>query len=80
MCQDEHQFNTSPNACEGAGRSAEINKRATLAGLEVGLAGAGLEDLTAILGTAPPVTSRSYAKHVSSISTSVHEVSQYEFI
>ncbi|XP_072165849.1 uncharacterized protein [Diadema setosum] len=73
VCGEEHQFCSSPNACEGAGKSAEINKRATLAGMEVGLARAGLEDMTALLGTPPPVTCRSYMRHVTSLSTSIHE-------
>ena len=50
----------------GAGKSRHVSKRATLAGMEIGLARAGLDDFFALLGTPPPVTTGSYNKHVAS--------------
>ncbi|XP_030854378.1 uncharacterized protein LOC105439140 [Strongylocentrotus purpuratus] len=55
ICKKEETFFSSENACEGRGESAEINRRATLAATEVGLAQESLCDLLTILGTAPPV-------------------------
>ncbi|XP_041473006.1 uncharacterized protein LOC121422184 [Lytechinus variegatus] len=76
ICSKEEEFCTSENACEGPGKSAEINRRATLAASEVGLAREGLCDFTSILGTSPPVTAPSYERHLAALSKAAQEASE----
>ncbi|XP_030830648.1 uncharacterized protein LOC115919993 [Strongylocentrotus purpuratus] len=76
ICKKERTFSSSENECEGRGKSAEINRRATLAATEVGLARDSLCDLLTILGTAPLVEAPSYNRHIATLSSLSQETSK----
>ncbi|XP_030849729.1 uncharacterized protein LOC115927695 [Strongylocentrotus purpuratus] len=76
ICKKERTFSSSENECEGRGKSAEINRRATLAATEVGLARNSLCDLLTILETAPLVEAPSYNRHIATLSSLSQETSK----
>ncbi|XP_030829170.1 uncharacterized protein LOC115919453 [Strongylocentrotus purpuratus] len=76
ICKKERTFSSSENECEGRGKSAEINHRATLAATEVGLARDSLCGLLTILGTAPLVEAPSYNRHIATLSSLSQETSK----
>eukprot|EP00057_Strongylocentrotus_purpuratus_P008613 XP_011663087.1 PREDICTED: uncharacterized protein LOC105437781 [Strongylocentrotus purpuratus] len=76
ICKKERTFSSSENECEGRGKSAEINRRATLAATEVGLSRDSLCDLLTILGTAPLVKAPSYNRHIAALSSLSQETSK----
>lgn len=71
----EHRFTSSPNAvAEGAGQSAEVNKRSVLAACEVGLAREALADFCGYMDLPPPVNSKSYQDHTYRLHLETDEV------
>ncbi|XP_001177083.2 uncharacterized protein LOC753104 [Strongylocentrotus purpuratus] len=76
ICKKERTLSSSENENEGRGKSAEINRRATLATTEVGLARDSLCDLLTILGTAPLVEAPSYNRHIATLSSLSQETSK----
>ncbi|XP_030844923.1 uncharacterized protein LOC115929166 [Strongylocentrotus purpuratus] len=76
ICKKERTFSSSEKECEGRGKSAEINRRATLAATEVGLARDSFCDLLTILGTAPLVEAPSYNRHIATLSSLSQETSK----
>ncbi|XP_030849798.1 uncharacterized protein LOC100891291 [Strongylocentrotus purpuratus] len=67
-CKMEHRFTSSPNAvAEGAGQSAEVNKRSVLAACEVGLAREALADFCGYMD-------KSYQDHIYRLHLETNEV------
>ncbi|XP_072180863.1 uncharacterized protein [Diadema setosum] len=67
VCKTEHSFKTSANVAEGAGQSAEINRRSVIAAVEVGLGREGLADFCSYMNLPSPVNSKSFQEHLNNL-------------